>query len=61
METKKFLDVNDVASYMGISVSKSYKIIQGLNKELRSKGYITVAGKISRTYFEEKIYGTTVA
>ena len=61
METKKFLDVNDVATYMGISVSKSYKIIQGLNKELRSKGYITIAGKVNRIYFEEKIYGSSVA
>ena len=57
MENKRFLDVNDVAEYMGISTSKAYKIIRAMNNELKSRGFIVVAGKISRTYFEEKIYG----
>lgn len=61
MENKKFLDVNDVAAYMGISTSKAYKIIRALNNELKAKGFITIAGKINRTYFEEKIYGASVA
>lgn len=57
MENKRFLDVNDVAEYMGISTSKAYKIIRSLNSELRAKGFIVVAGKINRVYFEEKTYG----
>ncbi len=57
MENKKFLDVNDVAEYMGISTSKAYKIIRSLNSELKAKGFIVVAGKINRVYFEEKTYG----
>lgn len=57
MENKRFLDVNDVASYMDISISKAYKIIRAMNKELAARGFITVAGKISKVYFEEKIYG----
>ena len=57
MENKRFLDVNDVAAYMDISQSKAYKIIRALNKELSERGFITVAGKISKVYFEEKIYG----
>ena len=61
MENKRFLNVNDVAEYMCISTSKAYKIIQALNKELRAKGYITIAGKINRSYFEEKIYGHSAA
>ena len=55
--SKRFLDVNDVATYMGISTSKAYKIIRSMNDELSKKGYITVAGKVSRVYFEEKVYG----
>jgi len=57
MENKRFLDVNDVAEYMGISTSKAYKIIRAMNNELKARGFIVVAGKVNRTYFEEKIYG----
>ena len=57
MNEKYFLNANDVAAYMGISVSKAYTIIRQLNNELKKNGYITVAGKISRIYFEKKIYG----
>lgn len=56
MEDKRFLNVNDVAVYMDVSVPKAYKIIRTLNAELDEKGYITVAGKVNRLFFEEKIY-----
>ena len=56
MEDKRFLNVNDVAGYMDVSVPKAYKIIRTLNAELNEKGYITVAGKVNRLFFEEKIY-----
>lgn len=59
MEDKAFLNVKDVAKFMDISVPMAYKIIRKLNDELKEKGYITVSGKISRKYFEEKVYGTT--
>lgn len=38
-----------------------YKIIRGLNEELRAKGYRTICGKVPTKYFEEKFYGLTVA
>lgn len=57
MNEKNFLTASDVANYMGISVSTAYKIIRQLNNELKKEGYITIAGKISRIYFEKKIYG----
>ena len=56
MEDKRFLNVNDVAVYMDVSVPKAYKIIRTLNAELNEKGYITVAGKVNRLFFEENIY-----
>lgn len=61
MENKRFLDVNDVAEYMNISTSKAYKVMRSLNDELRASGYIVIAGKVSKTYFEEKIYGVKIA
>lgn len=57
MKNKKFLNVNDVAEYMDISIPMAYKIIRKLNDELAAKGYLVVCGKVSRSYFEQKIYG----
>ena len=57
MNNKGFLNVNDVAEYMDVSIPMAYKIIRKLNGELSESGYITVAGKVSRKYFEEKTYG----
>ena len=57
MESKRFLTAKDVAQFMGISVPMAYKIIRRLNDELTAGGYITVSGKVSRCYFEKKIYG----
>ena len=60
MSDKRFLTAEDVAEYMTISVPTAYKIIQKLNGELKKMGYITICGKISRKFFEEKVYGTAV-
>lgn len=57
MSNKNFLTATDVAMYLEVSIPKAYKIIRSLNEELSKEGYITVAGRISRVYFEEKIYG----
>ena len=57
MDVKRFLTANDVSEYMGISVPMAYKIIRSLNEELKAQGYITIAGKVSRAYFERKVYG----
>lgn len=60
MENKRFLTAADVALYMNISVPMAYKIIRKLNDELVAAGYIIVSGRVSRTYFEKKIYGGMV-
>jgi predicted transcriptional regulator len=52
----KFLVVDDVAEILHVSQSTAYRIIRNLNQELKKEGKITVAGKISRRYFEEKCY-----
>lgn len=56
MKEKNFLTAADVAEFIGISVPTAYKVIRKLNDELKHQGYITIAGKISRIYFEKKIY-----
>ena len=44
-----------------VSESKAYGIIKQLNGELGAKGYITIPGKVSKVYFEEKLYGVHIA
>ena len=53
-----FMRVTDVAAELGISKSYAYKIVQRLNEELKSMGYLTVSGRVSKKYFMEKVcYG----
>ena len=44
MQDKNFLTAEDVAQYMGISVSMAYKVIRKLNEEMKERGYITISG-----------------
>lgn len=55
MNNKEFLNADDVATIMSISMSMAYRIIQTLNGELQKDGYLTVRGKVSRKYFEYKM------
>jgi len=52
----KFLSAEEVAIALNISISSAYRIIKRLNAELEALGKIVIAGKISRRYFEEKVY-----
>lgn len=54
-----FMNVEDVMQTLEVSKSFAYKMIRDLNAELRQKGYITVAGKVSTKFFNEKFYGNT--
>ena len=57
MEQSIFISAKEVADMLGISKSKAYRIVRELNEELEAKGFITVAGRVSRKFFEEKFYG----
>ena len=61
MKEKRFLNANDVAEFMDVSIPMAYKIIRRLNDELVAKGYLVVCGKVSRSYFEQKVYGGSCA
>lgn len=52
----KFLNAKEVAELLDISESSAYRIIKKLNDELANQGKITIAGKISKRFFEEKVY-----
>lgn len=54
---KNFLNVTDVSKYMDISVPMAYKVIRKLNDELNEQGFLTISGKVSKYYFEQRVYG----
>jgi len=59
-EKKIYYTAEDVSKMLGISMGTSYRIIRKLNKELKEKGFIVIAGKLPIKYFEEKYYGLGV-
>ncbi|ODR36228.1 transcriptional regulator [Eisenbergiella tayi] len=57
MSKTMFFTADEVAEQLGISKPMAYKIIRKMNEELAKQGFITIAGKVSKQYFSEKIYG----
>ncbi len=55
---KSYFTVNDVIEILGVSRSKAYKVIKEMNDQLAEEGYLTVAGKVPRNYFEKRWYGS---
>ncbi len=46
--------VTEAAERLNCSERKAYEIIRKLNAELKEKGYITIAGRVPRSYFEKR-------
>jgi len=57
MSAGLFIRAEEIAKELGVSKPYAYKLVQRLNGELQAKGYITISGRVSRQYYEEKIYG----
>ena len=57
----KFIRVDEVADELGVSRPYAYKLIRQLNEELKGKGFITIAGRVNRQYFNERLYGARSA
>ena len=51
------MSADEVAQELNCSKSYAYKLVKKLNQELAAQGYITIAGRISKTYLAKKIYG----
>lgn len=52
-----FVTASEVAEELGVSKHFAYKLVNQMNEELDQQGFITIAGRVSRSYFQEKIYG----
>lgn len=56
-ENKIYITASELAESLGISLGQAYKIIRTLNAELSKEGYIVIAGKCPRRFFEKKWFG----
>ena len=57
MKNELFVTAAEVAQELGVSKPFAYKLVRQMNGELGERGFITIAGRVSRKYFEEKFYG----
>lgn len=57
MENTLFVTADIVAKDLGVSNPFAYKFVRRMNDELNKKGYLTVAGRVSRQYYEKRFYG----
>jgi len=54
----RFIRAEDVAQELSVSKPYAYKLIRQLNDELKAQGFITIAGRVNRQYFYERLYGS---
>lgn len=50
-----FMRAEDVAEVLGVSKSFAYKVMKKLNAELKAQDYVTIAGRVNKEYFMEKL------
>ena len=50
MEKELFVRADEVARELGVSKPYAYKLVREMN-------FLTIPGRVSRRYFEEKFYG----
>lgn len=58
----RFIRAEEVAAELDVSKPYAYKLIRQLNEELKAKGFLTIAGRVNRQYFNERfvVCGDTV-
>ena len=47
-----FVTAGEIAEELGISKPFAYKLVRQMNEELEAKGFLTIAGRVSRKYYE---------
>ncbi|UZT81254.1 ICEBs1 excisionase [Caproicibacterium sp. BJN0003] len=52
-----YIKAPEAAAILRLSEGKTYEIFRDLNKELKSQGFVTVAGRVPRAYFNKKFFG----
>lgn len=56
-ENKIFITAPEMTELLGVSLGHAYKMIREMNKELEKAGYLVIAGKVPKGYFEKRWFG----
>ena len=59
--SRQTYNAKELGAVLGVSESKAYQFIRQMNEELRSKGFLTVRGKVPAAYVEERFFGVKAA
>ena len=54
----RFIRAEEVAAELDVSNELVGVGLRQLNEELKAKGFLTIAGRVNRQYFNERFYGT---
>jgi hypothetical protein len=57
MNEKLYYTAAEIAQMIGVGRTSAYAIVKQMNEELKSRGYLTVGGKIPKEFFNEKYFG----
>lgn len=55
--SKQTYSAKELGEALGVSESKAYQFIRQMNSELEKKGFLTVRGRVSRKYADERFFG----
>lgn len=56
-DSKIFITAPEMSQLLGISTGHAYKLIREMNKDLKKSGYMVIAGKVPKGYFETRWFG----
>ena len=51
---RQYITASEAAEILGVSKGKAYQIFRELNQQLQENGFVVIAGKCNRHFFEEK-------
>lgn len=52
-----YIGAPEASRILELSEGKTYEIFREMNKELKEQGYITVSGRVPRSFFNQKFFG----
>lgn len=52
----EMLTAGEVSATLGMSRGYAYKLIRKLNAEQEARGVLTIPGRVSREYFEARVF-----
>ncbi|MDE6313050.1 MAG: ICEBs1 excisionase [Lachnospiraceae bacterium] len=55
-----YYTASEVQEMLDVSRGKAYQVVRDLNEELETKGFIVIAGKIPKQFFNKHYYGLAV-